>query len=116
MKRKGIAQWFAAWLLLAACVECVHAQARDPLIERMAANENLLLSDISKHAPLVETYLQIMSKNGETPVADRYFSASHRPRPKYSGHVVRSAEGRSIETLDGNEDCQAHSSSCSSII
>jgi len=73
MKGKGIAQWFAAWLLLAACVECVHAQARDPLIERMAANENLLLSDISKHTPLVETYLQIMSKNGETPVEDRYF-------------------------------------------
>jgi hypothetical protein len=72
MKRKGIAQWFAAWLLLAACVECVHAQAQDPLIVRMAANENLLLSDISKHAPLVETYLQIMSKNGETPVEDRY--------------------------------------------
>jgi len=39
----------------------------------MAANENLLLSDISKHTPLVETYLQIMSKNGETPVEDRYF-------------------------------------------
>jgi hypothetical protein len=64
---------FAVWLLLAASVECVHAQAQDPLIVRMAANENLMLASISKHAPLVETYLQIVNKSDETPVTDRYF-------------------------------------------
>ena len=73
MKWKGIARLFAGVrLLLAACVECVHAQAQDPLIVRMAANENALLANIGKDAPLVETYLQIVSKGGETPVADRY--------------------------------------------
>ena len=73
MTRKEIAQMFAVWLLLAASVECVHAQAQDPLIVRMAANENLMLASFSKHAPLVETYLQMMSKSGKTPVTDRYF-------------------------------------------
>jgi hypothetical protein len=66
-------QFFAAWLLLAACVECVHAQTQDPLIVQMAANENAMLARIGKRAPLVETYLQVMGKNGGTPVMDRYY-------------------------------------------
>ena len=73
MKRKEIARLFVAWLLLAACVECVHGQTQDPLIVRMAANENALLASIGKHAPLVETYLQIVSKDGGAPIMDRYF-------------------------------------------
>ena len=73
MKSKEIVRLFVAWLLLAACVECVHGQTQDPLIVRMAANENALLASIGKHAPLVETYLQIVSKNGEAPIMDRYF-------------------------------------------
>ena len=56
MKRKEIARLFVAWLLLVSCVECVHGQTQDPLIVRMAANENALLASIGKHAPLVETY------------------------------------------------------------
>ena len=73
MRRKGIAQFFAAWMLLAACVECVHAQTQDPLIVRMAASENAMLARIGKQAPLVETYLQVVSKKGESPVTDRYY-------------------------------------------
>jgi len=73
MKRKGIGQFFAAWMLLAACVECVYAQTQDPLIVRMAANENAMLASIGKCAPLVESYLQVVGKNGETPITDRYY-------------------------------------------
>ena len=73
MRRKEMVQFFAAWLLLAACVECVHAQTQDPLIVQMAANENAMLARIGKRAPLVETYLQVMGKNGGTPVMDRYY-------------------------------------------
>jgi hypothetical protein len=73
MRRKGIAQFFAAWMLLAACVECVYAQTQDPLIVRMAANENAMLARIGKQAPLVETYLQVVARNGESPVSDRYY-------------------------------------------
>ena len=73
MQRKGIVQFFAAWMLLAACVECVHAQTQDPLIVRMAANENAMLARIGKHTPLVETYLQEVGKNSETPDRDWYY-------------------------------------------
>jgi hypothetical protein len=37
MRRKRIAQFFWASMLLAACVECVYAQTEDPLIVRMRA-------------------------------------------------------------------------------
>jgi hypothetical protein len=73
MQRKGIVQFFAAWMLLAACVECAHAQTQDPLIVRMAANENALPASIGIRAPLVETYLQVMGKNSETPDRDWYY-------------------------------------------
>jgi len=73
MQGRGIAQFFAAWMLLAACVECVYAQTQDPLIVRMAANENAMLARIGKRAPLVETYLQVVAKNGETPFTDRCY-------------------------------------------
>jgi hypothetical protein len=73
MQRKGIVQFFAAWMLLAACVACVHAQSQDPLIDRMAANENAIWARIGKHAPLVETYLQVAGKNSETPDRDWYY-------------------------------------------
>ena len=73
MNGKGIGQFFAAWMLLAACVECVHSQTQDPLIVRMAANENTMLASIGKRAPLVETYLQVVGRNSETPVTDRYY-------------------------------------------
>jgi hypothetical protein len=73
MRRKGIAQFFAAWILLAACVECVYAQTQDPLIVRMATNENAMLARIGKQAPLVETYLQVVGRNGESPITDRYY-------------------------------------------
>jgi hypothetical protein len=39
----------------------------------MAANENAMLASIGKRAPLVETYLQVVGKNGEVPVTDRYY-------------------------------------------
>ena len=73
MQRKAMVQFFAAWMLLAACVECAYAQTQDPLIVRMAANENAMLARIGKRAPLVETYLQVVGRNGETPVTDRYY-------------------------------------------
>jgi len=73
MRSKGIVQFFAAWMLLAACVECVHAQTQDPLIVRMTANENAMLARIGKHTPLVETYLQVTGKNSETPDRDWYY-------------------------------------------
>ena len=73
MRRKGIAQFFAAWMLLAAGVECVYPQTQDPLIVRMAASENAMLARIGKQAPLVETYLQVVSRKGESPVTDRYY-------------------------------------------
>jgi hypothetical protein len=73
MRRKGIAQFFAAGMLLAACVECVYAQTQDPLIVQMAANENAMLARIGKQAPLLETYLQVVARNGESPVSDRYY-------------------------------------------
>jgi len=66
-------QLIAAWMLLAACVECVPAQTQDPLILRMAANENAMLARIGKQAPLVETYLQVVGRNGEIPITDRYY-------------------------------------------
>jgi hypothetical protein len=39
----------------------------------MAANENAMLARIGKRAPLVETYLQVVAKNGETPFTDRCY-------------------------------------------
>lgn len=46
---------------------------KSDLIVTMSANEKNILKDISNRAPLVETYLQIMSPNGEQPIDDRYF-------------------------------------------
>lgn len=45
----------------------------DALILKMAENEREIIKDISSKAPVVETYLQVMSPNGELAVDDRYF-------------------------------------------
>jgi len=47
--------------------------APDALILQMAQNERAIIKDISSKAPIVETYLQIMSPGGEVAVNDRYF-------------------------------------------
>jgi hypothetical protein len=73
MQKRRIAQFFAAWLSVTACVACIHAQPQDPLIVKLAANENAMLANIGRRSPLVETYLQVISKKVEIPLTDRYY-------------------------------------------
>ncbi|MBX6361006.1 MAG: hypothetical protein IRZ03_13105 [Acidobacterium ailaaui] len=49
------------------------AQGAEPVIQVMAANEKLTLSVLEKYAPMVETYLQIVSKSSAAPIEDYYY-------------------------------------------
>lgn len=67
---------FALYVLFATVFSTVaHAQASgaDPLVLKMAANERQMLASVGKSAPLVETYLQVIRKDGDLPAKDRYF-------------------------------------------
>jgi len=68
----GVVWTFTVLLLLVASARG-GAQAVDPLIMKMAANEKQTLTKLGQYSPMVETYLQLVGKNGEQPVADRYF-------------------------------------------
>ncbi len=70
---KALGLWTLTVMLFLVASTRGGAQAVDPLIVKMAANEKQMLAKVSKYAPLVETYLQLVGKDGELPITDRYF-------------------------------------------